>query len=164
MRDIARSVDMEAASLYNHISSKQEILRVIIMSIAERFTDGLEKISLSEVSPIQKLEAVIQQHVQMTIEHTDAIALIPSEWVHLKEPNLKKFVLLRDKYEKEFKSLMLDAIEAGEIGKVDPDLAVFTLLSTLRWLYSWYSKYRPEDTTGLKSKLTQYLLKGIVSR
>lgn len=164
MRDIARSVDMEAASLYNHISSKQEILRVIIMSIAERFTDGLKEISISEITPIQKLEAVIKQHVQMTIEHTDDIALIPSEWVHLKEPNLKKFVLLRDQYEKEFKKLMLDAMKAGEIGKVDPDLAVFTLLSTLRWLYSWYSKYKPEDSKALKTKLTEYLLKGIVNR
>ena len=34
MRDIAQAMDIKAASLYNHIKSKQEILVLIIIEIA----------------------------------------------------------------------------------------------------------------------------------
>ena len=34
MRDIAKALDIKAASLYNHIASKQDILKYVIISIA----------------------------------------------------------------------------------------------------------------------------------
>ena len=52
MRDIAQEVGMEAASLYNHISNKQEILAELMMHIAELFTDGMENIQKSSLSPV----------------------------------------------------------------------------------------------------------------
>ena len=163
MRDIARELGIEAASLYNHIPSKQQILSELLMDIAQLFTEGMVTILASSASPLEQLEKLIAMHVQLTINHTDAISLIPSEWVHLEEPNLKEFVLLRDKYEKDFRTLMQAAVDAGELDIVDLDLAVFTLLSTLRWLYSWYSKYQPEDASALESELTRYLIKGIAN-
>ncbi|NND10648.1 MAG: helix-turn-helix transcriptional regulator, partial [Flavobacteriaceae bacterium] len=41
MRDLAQAMGIKAASLYNHINSKQEILTNIIISIAEEFTKGM---------------------------------------------------------------------------------------------------------------------------
>jgi len=38
MRDIAKAMGIKAASLYNHINSKQQILTDIIISLAEEFT------------------------------------------------------------------------------------------------------------------------------
>ena len=41
MRDIAQAIDIKAASLYNHIKSKQEILVLMIIQIAEEYTDTI---------------------------------------------------------------------------------------------------------------------------
>ena len=163
MRDIARELSIEAASLYNHIPSKQKILSELLMDVAQLFTEGMAQVLVSQVSALDKLKKLIALHVQLTIKHTDAIALIPTEWVHLDEPNLKEFVLLRDRYEKEFRTLMQAAADKGDLNIVDVDLAVFTLLSTLRWLYSWYSKYQPVDPKALEQELTRYLIKGVGS-
>ena len=46
MRDIAQAMDIKAASLYNHISSKQEILVLIIIKIAEEFCSNIDEILL----------------------------------------------------------------------------------------------------------------------
>ena len=35
---------MEAASLYNHISSKQEIFQELLLNMARLFTEGMEEI------------------------------------------------------------------------------------------------------------------------
>ena len=40
MRDIATAMNIKAASLYNHINGKQEILSEIILKLAEEFTVG----------------------------------------------------------------------------------------------------------------------------
>ena len=59
MRDIAHALDIKAASLYNHIKSKQEILVLIIIEIAEEFTNVMNKIVTSEITSVQKIQKVI---------------------------------------------------------------------------------------------------------
>ena len=44
MRDLAFEMGIKAASLYNHITSKQQILAEIIMRIAQDFVQGIEAI------------------------------------------------------------------------------------------------------------------------
>ena len=41
MRDIAQALDMKAASLYNHIGSKQEVLANAILEVALAFSEGM---------------------------------------------------------------------------------------------------------------------------
>ena len=54
MRDLAAEMGIKAASLYNHITSKQDILQTIIISLAEEFTEGMNKVIRSEKSSIEK--------------------------------------------------------------------------------------------------------------
>ena len=161
MRDIARDVGMEAASLYNHISSKQLILSDLLMELAQLFTEGIETISQSPISDLEKLEELIKLHVDLTMSHTDAISLLPSEWVHLEEPQHKEFLILKDAYERKFKIIIAAVIAEGNQSDIDPDVTLFSILSTLRWLYSWQSKYKVEDIEKLKADLVQNLIYGL---
>jgi AcrR family transcriptional regulator len=96
MRDIAEAVGIKAASIYNHINSKQELLNELLLEIATIFTKEMAEIQASNLGTKQKLERIIAVHVRLTIEHTDAIALVSGEWIHL-EYNLKtEYLALRD--------------------------------------------------------------------
>ena len=152
---------MEAASLYNHISSKQAIIKELLMDIALEFTEGMDLILDLEVSDLEKLEALIGLHVDISVEKTDAISLVPNEWVHLKEPNLQQFLKLRDVYEKNFLSIISSFLSEEPISSLDPKVALFSILSSLRWLYSWYSKYDGKSVETLKEELIQSLLYGL---
>ena len=83
MRDIAQAMDIKAASLYNHIKSKQEILVLIVIEIAEEFTNGINQIVSSEISAIQKIEKVIQLHIDITLRNSEALACLNNDWMHL---------------------------------------------------------------------------------
>ena len=161
MRDIARGMGMEAASLYNHISSKQLILRDLLMQIAHLFTEGMSQIKDSNNDNLTKLEQLISLHVDITASHTDAISLIPNEWVHLVEPQLKDFLTLKDDYEKDFKKILQSYLTVEASSELDIDLALFSILSSLRWLYSWYSKYDSKSISDIKKDLVQSLLHGL---
>ena len=161
MRDLAKKLGMKAASLYNHISSKQAILSELLLNIAQAFTDGMTDIKSNDTSNIEKLENLVALHVQLTVDHTDAISLIPNEWVHLEGDAIKQFLQLRDQYEKDFNKLLKAAVKDKKLGDINIELASFSILSTLRWLYSWYSKNRNTNIEKLKAEMIRNLIYGL---
>ena len=152
---------MEAASLYNHITSKPIILSDLLMEIAGLFTEGMQAIKASDAKPIEKLEQLVSLHVDLTVSHTDEISLLPAEWVHLEEPTIQQFLKLRDAYELDFKEIIAGSMSSQSMSDLEIDVALFSILSTLRWLYSWYSKNKGVDVTQLKKDLIQNLIYGL---
>jgi len=161
IRDIARAMGMESASLYNHIKSKQEILQAHLMPLAHRYVKGIDEIEDSPLSSIQKLERIIADQVRITIENIDGVSLIPSEWVHLDGGSLEEFVSLRNDYEKTFKTILKQAIQDGYLREVDIEIATFSILSTLRMLFSWYSKNKNTNPLALENELVTNLIGGL---
>ncbi|PIV49841.1 MAG: TetR/AcrR family transcriptional regulator [Flavobacteriaceae bacterium CG_4_8_14_3_um_filter_34_10] len=161
MRDIAEALGIKAASLYNHIQSKQEILDTIIIKIAEQFTTGMQSIVESNESTYEKLRHIIELHIDITIENTDALAALNNDWMHL-EGNLSYFIQMRDAYENKFRSILKFGIVKGEIVARDPEIMLFSLLSTLRTLYLWYAKKGGIDAKTLRADMPHTLLKGII--
>jgi len=163
MQDIADLLDIKAASLYNHIGSKQEILAELCLNIAESFTAGMKDIKLSSLDNIEKLEALVDLHVEMTFRYRDSIALITGEWVHLDEPQLGTYKLQREQYEKDFMSILKSCRKDGLIApKINLDIALFSILSSLHWLYNWYNKNSRISKIELTKQLKNVLLKGII--
>ena len=74
MRDLAKAMGIKAASLYNHIQSKQEILSTIIIDLAEEFTTGMEQIVNSNKNATQKIENIIDLHIDVTLRNADGLA------------------------------------------------------------------------------------------
>jgi len=165
MQDIAQAMDMKAASLYNHISSKQEILQELLMGIAEAFTQGMEDILSSSLDAQSKLEALVSLHVQLTLQNSDSIALITGEWVHLSDPELTQYKEQRSIYEHRFLSILNVCQEEGLIeSKINIELALYSILSSLHWLYSWHHKHPDISRIELEHQLKNILLKGLIAK
>lgn len=164
MRDIAKAVGIQGASLYNHIEGKQDLLEDLLMFIANLFTKEMNEINKSTLAPLDKIKRLIGLHVRYTAEHTDAISIITSEWMHLEEPTLSKYLALRVSYEKKFENIVAQCIKDGVFEEVNTKVAVFSILSTLRWLYSWYSKQKKINPVELEQQIIHCLLTGLNKR
>ncbi len=165
MQDIAEAMDMKAASLYNHINSKKDILSSLLMNIAQEFSSGMQEILQASLTNIEKLNQLVSLHVSMTLKYSDSISLITGEWVHLEEPFLSDYKNLRDAYEKDFLSILKDCQQQGLINDaVNLNLSLYSILSTLHWLYSWYNKNDKMNRIELELQLKQILLKGILTK
>lgn len=162
MRDIAQAMDIKAASLYNHIKSKQEILVLIIIEIAEEFTNNMNAIVESDETTIQKIEKVIQLHIDITIRNTAALASLNSDWMHLADNELAYFIKMREDYEENFRIIIKKGILEGEIKNLNPEVIIFSMLSTLRTLYLWYDDKQKLSAPQLKASMTEVLLHGVV--
>lgn len=162
MRDIAQAMDIKAASLYNHIKSKQEILVLIIIEIAEEFTSVMNEIVNSNETAIQKLEKIIQLHIDITLRNPDELASLNNDWMHLENQSLPYFVKMREEYEENFRTIVKKGIQNGEIKNLNLEVIIFSMLSTLRTLYIWYGKKKTPNAAILKSNMTKVLLNGII--
>ncbi|MFT3793812.1 TetR/AcrR family transcriptional regulator [Flavobacterium sp.] len=162
MRDLAQAMDIKAASLYNHIKSKQEILVLMIISIAEEYTETIRTIAASEETSVEKIDKVIQLHIDITVRNPDALASLNNDWMHLPEAELQYFLQMREEYEAIFRDIVKKGIADGEIKNYHAEVIIFSILSTIRTLYLWYGKKKDFNANVLKTNLKKVLLEGII--
>jgi AcrR family transcriptional regulator len=160
MRDLATAMGMKAASLYNHISSKQEILNNIIISLAEEFTEGMEQIKASNKSCIDKLKNIVELHISITSQNTFGMASLNNDWMHLEE-QLDYYLELRINYEDNFRNILKSGIVNNEIANKNIEVMLFSMLSTLRSLYIWIPNKDDLDLQKISSELSNVLINGI---
>ena len=161
MRDLAFEMGIKAASLYNHITSKQQILAEIIMRIAQDFVQGIEAIIATQGSAETQLKKVIAQHVDLTVRHPDGLAALNNDWMHL-EGQLDDYLKMRSDYEHNFRIIIKRGIAQNELQIPNEEVMLFSFLSTLRNLHLWISKKNFQDTDALIFALSEILLKGVV--
>ena len=161
MQEIANEIGIKPASLYNHINSKHEILAQLLMQGAKLFVNGMDEIKSSSLKAVEKLEKLIGLHVQLSIEHTDLMALMMIEWRHLESPVKETYATLRDNYENDFRIILITAMEEGDIQPIETEIALFSMLTTLQRFYAWYDKHSELNSLDLEKYLIQCLLGGI---
>jgi len=162
MRDIATAMGIKAASLYNHIEGKQEILSTLILDVAREFTQGMNNVTSENSSPLQKIKNVIELHIDITVNYSEALAALNNDWMHLENEDLEAFIKMREDYEANFREIIKKGIALGEIKPHHPEVILFSILSTLRTLYVWYQKRGKLDVNILKKDMVAVLLEGII--
>ncbi len=161
MRDIAKAMGIKAASLYNHISSKQEILSNIIISLAEEFTQGMAIIKDSNNNSIEKLKDIVNLHVSITTNNPFGMASLNNDWMHLEE-HLDYYLQLRLNYEDNFRQIIEQGIINKELSDSNAEVMLFSVLSTLRSLYIWIPDKEDLQHVNLSANLSNVLLTGII--
>lgn len=161
MRDIAQVMGIKAASLYNHIQGKQEILSTLILEVAQEFTLGMSNVIETRATPIEKITGVIELHIDITVNYSEGLAALSNDWMHLENEDLTDFVKMRENYEENFRKIIKEGIEKEEIKAHHPEVILFSILSTLRSLYVWYQKRGKLDVNVLKKDMVAVLLNGI---
>ncbi len=162
MRDLAQLLGIEAASLYSHIKSKEEILRSLCFDMAAEFRKSLEEVEKEEVSAIEKLKKGIIGHIQVMAKDLTASAVFMNEHRHLSQPYLRDFLLLRINYINRFKSIIEEGVKNGEFKSgIDKKLAVMTLFSSLNWMPMWYDPRSAIDPQQLGYQLADMLVNGL---
>ena len=161
MRDLAESVGIEAASLYNHIHSKSEILQEIIFRISDDCNKQIEEMGQSRLSNLQKIEMVTRFHIRMMLTRFEEYHVMINEWIHLEAQPLSDFVYQRRNYVQKLESFISEGIAAKEIKPVLPYVAVLTILSAVRGLEFWHRSQKTYTPEELEENMVAYLIGGL---
>src|SRR5690242_8957180 len=81
VRDIARALDMQGASLYAHVASKEDVLWSIVTQAANRFDSAVAPLaSDTAVSPSARLARMIDAHIGVIADDLGNATSFLQEW------------------------------------------------------------------------------------
>ena len=161
MRDLAEAVGVEAASLYNHINSKSEILQEICFKVANRFMSHIEEVSQRAEPAIKKLESILRFHIRNMIELYEEVYVSDREWKHLAEPYLFNFQNQRRVYRQRIASIIEEGIQKGEIKPIDAPTAVLIMLHAVSGIESWHRSKKKISGEMLEENMIIIMIEGL---
>lgn len=161
MRDLAEHVGVEAASLYNHISSKAEILQEICFKVANQFMSHIEEVDNSPLTAIAKIEAILRFHIRQMVEHYEEVYVSDREWKHLTEPYMQNMQSQRRAYRQRIASIIEGGIRNGEIKQIDAPTAVLIMLHAVSGIESWHRSTKKIEGHVLEDNMVMILVEGL---
>jgi len=162
MRDLAGDVGVEAASLYNHIRSKSELLQEICFRVANDFTAQLQEVEADEsMNFLEKLEAIVRFHISMWINRLDEVMVTNNESKYLEEPYHSTFLNERRVYVRRLEQIIEEGIRKGQIRKVQPYAVVLTLLSAVRGIEYWHRTKKNISADELEESMIVHMVNGL---
>jgi len=163
MRDIALEVGVEAASLYNHIRSKSELLQQCCFRMAEDFSRQLQEQEQRPASlAVDKLEAILRFHIRVWITRLDEVLVATHEGKYLDEPWLTEFMQERRRYMKRIENIIRQGMEHGHIRQAEPYPIMLTIMSTVRGIEFWHRKQQEISAEALENGLVDVIIKGLL--
>ncbi len=161
MRDLAENIGIEAASLYNHIRSKNEILESVCFAVANRFNTYFDEVDTSGEGVLQKIETMLRFHIQQMIENHEEVIVSDREWKHLDEPYRSNFHNQRRNYRKRFAALLEEGIKKGDIKKIDAPTAILVMLHAVSGIESWHRSTAKISAKELEDNMIMILIDGL---
>jgi AcrR family transcriptional regulator len=159
MEDVASAIGVQKPSLYEYVSSKQDLLYETMRDGAQSFHAALDSID-ERLPAVEKLRLALRAHLHVVAEQLDVATVFVREWRYLEGPRGEEFVAERRRYEERIRDLFREGVEQSEF-RTDLDVATAALLflSAANWAYTWLQAGR--DTDQLADRFFDLLVEGM---
>lgn len=161
MRDLASLLGIEAASIYHHVKSKEEILETICFDLADQLVHAIAEVNDIYFNAEERLRLAIKNHITIITHNINRSGVFLHEWRSLTEPKLSEFKTLRSAYENELRLIIADGIKEDAFDDVDEKFATLTILSTVNWVTEWFNKDGKMNAEQVADKLSDFILGGL---
>jgi AcrR family transcriptional regulator len=143
IRDIARALSVQGASLYAHVTSKEDVLWAIVDRAASRFEVAADRAEAEAGSrrpgdPGEALAALVRAHLEVLTADVDEAGVFVHEWRALGPERRSAILARRDAYEVRFRRYIQDGIAIGAFAMTDPAIASSAMLSAINGVATWY--------------------------
>jgi len=138
LEDIARSLNVSKATLYNYIKDKQEILHECHAHAYDIGERAFEYARQRGSTGAEVLRHVMLYNITSLTEEFGACAVL-TEVDALRPKDRASAIKRRESIERQMIGLIKRGIEDGSIRAVDPEIAAITFMSVVNWLPRWYT-------------------------
>jgi AcrR family transcriptional regulator len=140
VRDIAKALDIQGASLYAHVASKEDVLWSIVDGAATAFEAKADEAVADTATsdPVERLAALVEAHVDVVTADPERASVFVTEWRHLSAERRATIAQRRDAYEARFRAVIDDGTAVGAFRPTDTALAATFVLTALNGIATWY--------------------------
>jgi TetR/AcrR family transcriptional regulator, cholesterol catabolism regulator len=166
---VAEALDMDRGTLYYYVSNKQELFDDVVREASEKNVAAAEAALASDVSPLEKLRALICElmasyaanypllyvYIRENLSHVDAER---SEW--------SKYMRgLNRRYEEAVIAMVQEGIDNGTIRPLaSARVLAFGIIGMVGWTNRWFVPDRSsEDAEVIGAAFAEMALKGLTT-
>lgn len=143
VRDIAAAVGILSGSLFHHFSSKEEILKAVMIEVIRFNTARIETAVAGAQDPRARLRALIACELQSFVGDTrEAMAVLVHCWDSLSKPRQAEVLALRKDYEDLWLTVLREAA-ACSLVSIDPPVLRRLLAGMISWSETWFDPRGP---------------------
>jgi TetR/AcrR family transcriptional regulator, cholesterol catabolism regulator len=162
MADIAESVQLQKASLYHHVSSKQEILLALLDRALEMLFEQIDVVAKQPLPADEKLRQMVQVYLRLLAENGDLSAVLLFEHRSLEPDQHARHIPNRDRFEALWREVLEDGVRAGLFTCSDIALVTRALMGILNWTLTWYHTEGNLTIDQIADQYTNLLLNGLM--
>ena len=135
MEDIAKAVGMRSSSLYNHFSSKQELLAEVTITAMEDLLRANAAGLAGLKEPREKLVATMKAHVVYHATHARRVRVVNNELTNLEEPHKSVVLQLR----RDYVARWMAVVNEGDFHAESLKIACWALIDMGIGVAQWFS-------------------------
>ncbi len=158
--DIAEALQVAKGTLYNYVKDKQEILFECHQMALDIGDQAFAFAELHGTSGYAKLRLMLRAYLTW-MNGAMGGGGVASEVTALRPQDRKAVIKRRDQVEARLVEYLKVGFEDGTVRKVDPKLAVFTIMGAVNAVQSWYSAKGPMTLEEIAAGMVDMLMHGI---
>ena len=150
--DICRQVQLGKGALYHYIGSKENLLVEIQNRVLAPLLRETEQINAIDVSAMVRLRVLSQYLLTVIFKRLDHIWVYEHDYRHLSKPNRARVLAQRHAFEDMVRSMLEEAMDAGDLTRADPKLAMLQFLNLHNHTFQWARPnlpWSPSDLSGV---------------
>ena len=162
MNDIADAVNLQKASLYHHVSSKQEILVDILDQALQLLLERISVITVQDISADKKLRLMVREYLQILVDNIDLATVLLFEHRALERRQQSRHIPNRNKFEALWRNVITEGVETKVFKCDDPALTARALLGLLNWTITWFHADGDKTIQQVADDYSNMLLNGLL--
>jgi TetR/AcrR family transcriptional regulator, cholesterol catabolism regulator len=163
-RDIAAAVGIQQASLYYYISSKEELLYLVVREPIMQLYAQIEAIVKADWPTRDKIERSLQAHLAAFDDNYPHMFVFVQELQNVMQSLQERLHDFPQRYQHLWEELIRQGITTGELrADLDVTTTVLMILGMCNWMSRWYRKGGRLSTAALAQQYARALLDGIVA-
>ena len=162
MRDIGRAAGMTQGTIYNYVTSKDDVLFLVCDRLVSEYQEETRKALETIPDPVERVRSGARAVAEVIYQHQDEILLIFQNGHLLDKRSLRVILARVDGFARLFEKFISDAALEANIGIGNSYLKahIFTYLPTIVALRRWaLGKELSRDE--ILSCLTDFLVRGL---
>jgi len=164
MQDIAAAVNLQKASVYHHVSSKQQILFELLNRGLQILSGKVEDAIAKPGPPEIQLRKAIQSYLLALTENQELTAVLLLEYRSLEPEYLARHVKERDRFEQIWRDLIQSGVDQGAYECAHPSTSARALLGVMNWTVTWFRDDGPMSASEIADQITDLFLFGLIKK
>jgi AcrR family transcriptional regulator len=159
MAEIAQVLGIRTPSLYNHIRSKQELLRDVMVETTDQVLEEFEQAVAGGGAATERLRRAVHAYVLRHTTHRREALIVNRDVSSLLEPARSEVLEKRRAHEHGVRALIEEGNREGTFSAESPALASFAILEMCVSVARWFREGGPLSAASVARQYSEFAVR-----